>query len=176
MRKVREKGTCAQSAIQDCLKEAQQEVDEYNLEKVSTTDPESRFMRNKKGKIELAYNPQLTVERNGFILANDVSQDSFDTEQLIPQVLQTEENIGGLSETVQWSFDAGYYESENIKFLSDKTIDGYVYCQEANNEGPFDKSNFTYDAAKDEYRCPARKKVAFVGENYDKVKKKTVKI
>jgi transposase len=176
MKQVRQKGRGAYAAIADRLTEAQQEVDGSDLKKVSTTDPESRFMRNKKGKIELAYNPQLTVDRNGFILASEVSQDSSDTGQLIPQVLQTEDNIGALPEAVKWSFDAGYYESENIKFLSDKAIDGYVSCQEANHEGPYDKSNFTYDAAKDEYCCPAQKRVVFVGKHYDKVKKKTVRI
>jgi len=176
MKQVREKGTSAHAALQGRLEGVQREIDESNLKKVSTTDPESRFMRNKKGKIELAYNPQLTVDRNGFIVANDVSQDSFDTEQLIPQVVQTEENIGGLPGAVHWSFDAGYYESENIKFLSDRTIDGYICCQEAPVKGPYDKSNFSFDAAKDEYRCPAQKQVIFVGEHYDRVKKKSAKI
>ena len=176
MKQIRQKGSGAHGAIGDKLREAQQEIEQSDLKKVSTTDPESRFMRNEKGKVELAYNPQLTVDRNGFILANEVSQDSFDTGQLIPQVLQAEEIIGVLPEAVQWSFDAGYYEGENIKFLLDKTIDGYISCQESNDEGPYAKSNFPYDTAKDEYRCPAQKRVVFVGGNYDRVKKKTVRI
>jgi hypothetical protein len=31
------------------------------------TDPGSRFMKNAKEKIELSYNPQVTVDREGFI-------------------------------------------------------------------------------------------------------------
>ena len=38
-------------------------------------------------------------------------QDAFVAEQLMPEVLQPEENIGGLPAGVPWSFDVGY-ESE----------------------------------------------------------------
>jgi hypothetical protein len=172
---MKEKGARYKSEIEDRLKIAQQEVDASELKKVSTTDPESGFMMNKKEKIALAYNPQLTVDRNGFVLANEVCQDPFDTDQLQPQVLQTESNIGFLFAHTQWSFDAGYCESENIKILSDKTIDGYVYCQEEEEETPYDKKYFFYDAAKNEYLCPAKGRVIFVGKAYDKLKKKTAR-
>jgi transposase len=176
IKKIKEEGIAYQEEISDQLKKAQAEADDYNLKKVSITDPGSRFMRNKKGKVELAYNPQLTVDRKGFILANDVCQDSYDTDQLQPQVLQTEENVGFLPEHIRWSFDAGYYESENIKFLSDKKIDGYVCCQEKKEDNPYDKKYFLYDSAKDEYKCPGKKRVIFVGENYDKNRGKVARI
>lgn len=176
IKKIKERGVVYQEEISDQLKKAQAEVDDYNLKKVSITDPGSRFMRNKKGKVELAYNPQLTVDRKGFVLANDVCQDSYDTDQLQPQVLQTEENVGFLPEHIGWSFDAGYYESENIKFLSDKKIDGYMYCQEKKEDNPYDKKYFLYDSAKDEYICPGKKRVIFVGENYDKNREKVARI
>jgi len=175
VKQIKGKGDRYKSEIEDRLKAAQQEVDASELKKVSTTDPESRFMMNKKGKIELAYNPQLTVDRNGFVLANDVCQDAFDTDQLQPQVLQTESNIGGLPADIRWSFDAGYYESENLKILSDKKIDGYVYCQEKAEDTPYDKEYFHYDAGKDEYLCPAKGSVIFVGTAYDRLKHKTAR-
>lgn len=176
LKKIKDNGNGNKAEIVGRLSAAQREIETCGLKKVSTTDPESRFMRNKKGKVELSYNPQVTVERNGFVLANNVSRDSFDTEQLMPQVLQTEENIGELPEGVQWSFDAGYYESDNIKFLSDRKIDGYMYCQEKKETTPYDKKNFTYDAAQDEYRCPENERMIFVGTNYDKYKRKTARI
>jgi len=175
VKQIKEKVDRHKSEIEDRLKAAQQEVDASELKKVSTTDPESRFMMNKKGKIELAYNPQLTVDRNGFVLANDVFQDAFDTDQLQPHVLQTESNIGDLPAGVRWSFDAGYYESENLKILSDKKIDGYVYWQEKAEDTPYDKKYFHYDAEKDEYLCPEKGSVIFVGTTYDKLKNKTAR-
>jgi transposase len=177
IKKLKEKGSEFKEHLRDNLHQAQQEMDDNGLRKVSTTDPGSRFMKNKKGRIELAYNPQVTVEKNGFILANDVSQNASDAEQMKPQVLQTEENLGTIPEHVAWSFDAGYFGSENVKLLSDKKIDGYIPDNnEIKGKNPYDKKNFTYDPVRDEYACPANQKVIFIGEHFDKQKKKSIKI
>jgi transposase len=144
---------------------------------VSMTDPESRFMKNKKGHFELSYNPQLTVDREGFVLANDVSQCGYDVGQLQPQVLQTEENLCQLPENVVWSFDAGYFEGANIQFLQTKKVDGLIPDNnEMRQAGPFGKKQFRYDASKDEFRCPENQPVTFLGEHYDKQKKKMIRI
>jgi hypothetical protein len=50
-----------------------------------------------------------------------------------------------------------------------------VYCQEKKEHNPFDKKYFIYEAAKDEYVCPAKERVIFVGESYDRQKKKTAR-
>ncbi len=133
-------------------------------------------MINKKGRIEFSYNVQITVDRKGFILANDVSKDENDVEQLQPQVIQTEENLGSLPENIPWSFDNSYYESGNIKFLDDKKIDGYIPDNKKKEISPYNKQHFTYDQENDEYTCPAGKPVTFLGERYDKSKKKTARI
>ncbi len=176
IKKVREKGPAFKQEVRDSLQEASQEVEAQGLKKVSITDPESRFMKNKKGRIELSYNPQLTVDKAGFVLANDITQSAHDAGQLQPQVLQTEENLGGLPEHVGWSFDSGYFEGANIKFLADKKIDGYI---PDNNEkkaaDPFDKKHFQYDAANDAFRCPENHSVVFVGEHFDNQKNKTIR-
>jgi len=100
IKKVREKGPSFKEEVQRRLEDAKKEADDQKLKKVSITDPESRFMKNKKGRIELSYNPQITVDKKGFVLANDVAQNAHDAEQLQPQVLQTEENLGKLPEQV----------------------------------------------------------------------------
>ena len=56
------------------------------------SDPESRFMENKKKRKELSYNPQITVNYgSGIIVANDVTQDCTDHDQLKPMIKNTEE-------------------------------------------------------------------------------------
>ena len=118
--KMKKDGNLFKDNIHDKLNQAYQELKEHELKKVNVTDPESRFMKNKKGRIEASYNVQITVDKKNFILANDVCNDEIDVEQLQPQILQVEENIGPLPEKIPWSFDNGYYESSNIKFLDDK--------------------------------------------------------
>ena len=177
IKKVRERGPAFKEEVRNSLQEAKQEVEEQGLNKVSITDPESRFMKNKKGRIELSYNPQITVDKEGFIIANDITQSPVDTGQLQPQVLQTEENLGGLPERVAWSFDAAYFEGANIRFLADKKIDGYIPDSNEKKEAdPFDKKHFQYDAIRDGYRCPENHPMSFLGAHFDKQKNKTIRI
>lgn len=177
IKKLKEKGSEFKEHLRDNLHQAKQEMDDNGLRKVSTTDPGSRFMKNKKGRIELSYNPQVTVEKNGFILANDVSQNASDADQLKPQVLQTEENLDKLPECVAWSFDAGYFGSENIQFLSDQRVDGYIPDNNGKKEkNPYDKQNFRYNATADEYICPENQKMIFIGEHFDVQKKRAVRM
>lgn len=159
------------------VQKAKEEVAEEELKKVSITDPDSRFMKNAEGKIELSYNPQITVQRRGFILANDVSQSASDAGQLQPQVIQTEGNLDKLPEQVSWSFDAGYFGSDNIQFLSDKKVDGYIpNNNEKKAKNPYDKQNFRYDTTLDEYRCPENQRLIFIGEHFDAQRKKAVRL
>lgn len=177
IKKVREKGPSFKEEVQNRLEDAKREADDQKLNKVSITDPESRFMKNKKGRIELSYSPQITVDKKGFIIANDVTQSPVDTGQLQPQVLQTEENLGGLPERFAWSFDAGYFGGDNIRFLADNKIDGYIPENfEKKESDPFDKKYFLYDAIRDEFRCPENQPISFLGAQFDKQKNKTIRI
>ncbi len=174
--KIKENGDIFKEKTLEKLNQAHQELQEHKLKRVNTIDPESRFMKNKKGRIEFSYNVQITVDKKGFILANDVCKDEIDVEQLQPQVIQTEENLDVLSENISWSFDNGYFEGSNVKFLDDKKIDGYIPDNKKKTDSPFDKTHFTYDPDKDEYICPEGKPVSFLTEKFDKTRQKTIRI
>ena len=45
-------------------------------------------------------------------------------------VIQTEQNLEKIPDKIKWSFDKGYYESHNIKFLDDKRIGIYSKSKE----------------------------------------------
>lgn len=132
-------------------------------------------MLSKKGRIESSYNPQITTERNGFILANDVCNKSTDTSQLKPQVVQTKSNLKGIPEDTTWSFDNGYYSGENIHFMNKLEIDTYIDYQEDDSDEPYNKSNFVYLEAKDAYICSQGKSLVFASETFDKSKKKVIR-
>lgn len=176
VKKMQAEGKAFVERLREDIQQAQEEMTTEGLKQVSTTDPESRFMKNKKGRIELSYNPQVTVDRGGFILANEVGQNAADVGQLQPQVMQTMENLGRLPEGITWSFDAGYFGGDNIGFLSDSKIDAYMPDNSgARAKNPYDKKNFMYDEQKDEYRCPAKQVMTFVSEYFDRQKNKTVR-
>ena len=59
--------------IEYIVKEAINEFEKDSIEKVSLTDQESRFMKNKKGTFVLSYNAQITVDHKlGIIVANAI--------------------------------------------------------------------------------------------------------
>jgi transposase len=149
--------------VEDKLERAEYELKEGRQDTVSLSDHEARFMKNKKERIELSYNPQITADHDsGIIVANDVTQDCTDHHQLQPQVEKTEESVGELPEDTKLGFDNGYFSGANLRFLERKRIDGYIpnstQAQELKGnkpkDGPFSKDSFDYDEDKDQFICP----------------------
>ncbi len=105
------------------LDKADEELKKSGQGAVSLTDPEARFMENKKKRKELSYNSQITVDYDsGIILANDVTQECTDHNQLQPQIELTEENLGGLPEGTKVSMDNGYFSGANLRYLECQPI------------------------------------------------------
>lgn len=174
--KFKEKGSVFKQEIKDKLDKAHDELEKNQLKQVSITDPECRFMKNKKGNMELSYNPQLTVDKKGFILANDVCKDMNDTDQLQPQVFQTEKNLGVLPANIHWNFDNGYWTGRNLAFLEEKKIDGYIPDQQLAQKmkGKNPKQTYLgtlrYNNKNDTYITPDGGIFTFRSEWFDKKK------
>ena len=173
------------SEIKGTIKDAREELEKNALNKVSLTDPEARFMKNKKGRIELSYNPQVTADhKTGMIVANDVCKETTDNQQLKPQIELVEENCGKLKEDTKITVDNGYYNGENICYLIDKKLDGYMPNQEEAQKAKgkdivadrFDKSNFCYNEKADEFICPEGNKLKFNTEYYSKEKRRNIRV
>ena len=169
VKKAREKGGNIIHEIKQKLKIADNEMAENNLAKVSLTDPESRFMPNKKKRIEFSYNAQLTTDTEGFVIACDVTQDAMDTNQLIPQVEQTEQNLGGLPQGIKWNTDNGYFSTRNIEYMIAKGIDFHVPSQKK-NLGPFTIDKFIYNRNLDQFVCPMENVMPFLSRRFDRTK------
>jgi len=130
----KEKTNDRKKEIEDTVKEALNEFEKDSIEKVSLTDHESRFMKNKKGTFELAYNTQITVDHKlGIIVANDVCQDRSDMYQLKPQIELVEENCGSLKKGTKICADSGYCSGNNINYLNGKKLDPYIPEQKKSN-------------------------------------------
>jgi transposase len=145
------------------LDKAEEELNTSGQGAVSITDPESRFMQNKKGRKELSYNPQITVDSDsGIIAANDVTQDCTDHHQLQPQVEMVEANSGELPAGTKMSSDNGYFSGSNLRYLEEKGLDGYIpdskqaqkHKGKKVEDSPYSKDKFDYDEANDQFICP----------------------
>jgi len=155
------------------VRKASEEIEKSGQKAVSFSDPESRFMENKKKRKELSYNPQITVDHgSGIIVANDVTQECVDREQLQPMIERTEENIGKLPKGVKMSWDNGYYSGRNLRYLEEKELDGYIpdnrQAQEMKGktlkDDPYSKDNFEYDEENDCFICSKGKMLTKRGD------------
>jgi transposase len=134
-------------------------MEEENLKKVNTTDPEAVIMHGRQG-IHPGYNGQLvTDEKHGLIVNADVVTKTNDRNQFSKQIKQANENLGKDCKTAV--ADAGYSNIEDIEKTAEKGIDVIVPSQKqaAHNpkDNPFDKDKFIYNEEKNQYICPEGK-------------------
>jgi hypothetical protein len=123
---------------------------------VSLTDPDARSMKNREGGI-VGYNVQTAVDaEHHLIVAHEVVTDGVDRDQLAPMAEQARQAIG--TEELTVVADRGYFKGEQILECTNAGITALVPKTLTSNsraEGRFDKQDFIYVAADDEYRCPA---------------------
>jgi transposase len=97
------------------------------------TDPESRIMPGGEGFVQ-AYNTQVAVEPHfQLIVANGVTQDTNDKQQLQPVVEAVREQAGQKPQEVV--ADSGYCSEANLKFLEKKHIEGFIATDKESYRG-----------------------------------------
>jgi transposase/IS5 family transposase len=126
---------------------------------VSRTDRDARLLTKKTDKGPTAgYNVQCAVDsKHKLIVAGEVVNDGNDTQQLAPMAIQAKENLG--VETLRATADASYYTQQGVKACEDAGITPYVAIPDKNTvtraQGRFERTDFSYEAETDTYRCPA---------------------
>jgi transposase len=147
----------------DALRQQMQELQAIDKQmnaapdkQVSLTDPDARSMKNREGGI-VGYNVQTAVDaEHHLIVAHEVVTDGVDRDQLAPTAEQARQAIG--TEELTVVADRGYFKGEQILECTKAGIIPLVPKTLTSNsraEGRFDKQDFIYMAADDEYRCPA---------------------
>jgi transposase len=123
---------------------------------VSLTDPDARPMKNREGGI-VGYNVQTAVDaEHHLIVAHEVINEGGDRDQLATMAEQAKQALGADELTVV--ADRGYFKGERILECTNAGITPLVPKSITSNsraEGRFEKQDFIYVAADDEYRCPA---------------------
>jgi hypothetical protein len=91
------------------------------------TDPESRIMKDGATKsFEQSYNCQAAVDAHcQVIVATRVSQEANDKRELKPMVERLKANLDG-AKPGRMTTDSGYFSEENVAYLAQEQIDGYV--------------------------------------------------
>lgn len=123
---------------------------------LSLTDPDARSMKNRDGGI-VGYNVQTAVDaKHHLIVAHEVTNQGIDRNLLSTMADQSRAATGIEDLTVV--ADRGYYKSEEILRCHEAGINAIVPKTMTSNslaDGRYDKQDFIYSVADDEYRCPA---------------------
>jgi len=121
-------------------------------------EPEARFMRGRQGKVP-AYNVQIAVDHeHALVVAQQVTTEANDVRSLLPMAEAAKAAVGE-PEVLHVVADAGYSNAEQAEACERKGIVPHVPAQRSvNNQGDgslLDRSQFSYDAARDQFTCPA---------------------
>ena len=122
---------------------------------ISLTDPDSRSMSIGQG-VEVCYNVQVVTDaKHKLIVANAVTNDPTDSDQLAPMAIGAKEVLG--VETLEATADRGYAHGEQVKQCESAKIVAYVpkpHTSRSQRKGLYTKDDFRYDAINDTYTCP----------------------
>jgi transposase len=146
--------------IEALIKKAR-ELGKEEEARVSLTDAEASFMH--KGNTSIpAFNTQVAVTEEQLIVYADVTAEPVDVNQIKRAIEGIEKTIKGKPEILV--ADTGYGGGENLRYLEDNKIDGYIPSEDERHIGSkkrqkamehlFAKETFIYDAHEDKYTCP----------------------
>lgn len=127
---------------------------------ISTVDPDSRLMENKKNGLEMGYNVQIAVDsKHKLILDFDVTQNPSDQGNLNSMSQKAKEALGKKEDDVlEVLADKGYYQDKDLKKCEENNTVTYVTKQTYSNstgDKDFYSDKFVYDKKSDTYKCPA---------------------
>jgi transposase len=147
----------------------QEELKQDGERQISLTDAESRRMKTREG-FAVCYNAQTAVDpKHHLIVAHDVTNEVNDRERHHRQLLAAKEELG--VETLEAVADCGYHNAAKVKECEDANVTAYVPAVESSknaNKGLYTKVDFSYDAERDAYRCPAGQWLGYSTQSQDK--------
>ncbi len=138
------------------LRDIEAQLEATPDKQISLTDPDARSMMT-RGTGMVGYNVQAAVEaKHHLIVTHQVTNNGIDRDQLSAMAKQARVAMGTQSLSVV--ADRGYFKSEEILACHEAGITTFVPKAKTSGAaaaGRFDRDDFIYDAAQNEYRCPA---------------------
>jgi len=159
-------------AKMDELQGYEAEVEAHPDKQVSVTDPDSRSMKKAGGGSTVGYNVQTAVDsKHHLIAAHEVTNATSDRSQLASMAGKASEALG--AKDLMVLADPGYYKGEEIVDCYEAGITALVPKVDTSGKrgkGQYTRSDFIYDAEKEEYVCPAKARLIYRFTTEDKGK------
>ena len=134
---------------------------------ISLTDPESRWIMDKKGNMGLNYNYQVAVDsKNRMVVGQYLTQNPTDAHELFEMLHEIKIQMG-INPKVLVA-DNGYMDNNVIKYAYENNIKLLIpdraessKSKPKNKEKPFAKANFIYDWKTDSFICPMNERLHY---------------
>jgi len=94
------------------------------LAKLSRTDADARFLRERGGVFTLGYSAEIAVSDDHLIVAQRVTQNTTDNASLAPMLDQVRQRCGALPAAAL--ADSGFFSIANLEHLEEHNVEGYV--------------------------------------------------
>lgn len=132
---------------------------------ISTTDPDSRLMDNKKGGLDVAYNIQATVDsENALVIDQYVTNTPTDQGELSKATYRAKQILNKKDLTVL--ADKGYYNGKDLEKCFSMEVTPIVSRQKPpTKKGFYSLDEFTYDETTDSFTCPCGKMLSKISRD-----------
>jgi transposase len=114
-------------ALEDKLAELPQRLqrlEKSGLKKLSRTDEDARFLRQRGGHFVLGYTGEIAVSDDHLIVAQRVTQNAADNHSLLPMIEQTRQRCG--VPPGQVLADSGFFSVANLEQIEQQNLDAYI--------------------------------------------------
>jgi transposase len=117
-------GTSVSAEQRQRVREQLQKLQAAGESKLSETDPDARFLRERQGGFVMGYTAEIAVTEDHFIAAVNVSQSKTDHEALVPMVDRLQQQYQQRPECVL--ADTGFFSKSNLEEMQRRGIDAYI--------------------------------------------------
>ena len=108
----------------DAMPRRLEKLKKSGLKKLSRTDEDARFLRQRGDKFVLGYLAEIAVSDDHLIVAQRVTQNATDNASLVPMVDQVEQRCGAPPGAAL--ADSGFFSVDNLNQMEQRNIDAYV--------------------------------------------------
>ena len=145
------------------LQQAQRALEASGQKRVSVTDPEALVQKIGRDK-RPGYNAQFAVDReSGVVVAQELTDAQNDSKQFGPMVEQVMENTDFKPQAAV--ADRGYESADNLHSAQELEVEAYLAQTQRARSDRIEQEDFAYDAERDEFICPAGKRLTYRGEH-----------
>lgn len=166
---LRQQELLHQKALLDAAK-----AQDPHVTQICLTDPDARMLPiNNEGMMQIAYNVQSAVDDKNNLIVHFSVENQKDLYLLAPVTIAAREAMGmPQNAPLNVLADKGYHAGKGLQECAEAGITTYVaFPEQSFKDRPkgFQKTDFKYDAGKDEYTCPDNQPLKTKGTWHEKI-------